>query len=87
MPLADVDRHFMSPPLGLNRLSGALFFDIGGAWTAGRGPQRYQRGVGVELLGEVKLLYALGLRLRAGVARGLDDPVGTRAYLSLGRMF
>ena len=88
MPLLDVDRHFMSPPLGLNRLSGAVFFDIGGAWNAGsNGPAHYQRGVGVELLGEVKLLYALGLHLRAGVARGLDDPVGTRAYLSLGRPF
>ena len=86
-PLADVDRHAMSPPLGLNRLSAAVFFDIGGAWNAGRGPEHYQRGVGVEVLGEVKLLYALGLRLRAGVARGLDEPTGTRAYLSLGRMF
>ena len=86
-PLADVDRHAMSPPLGLNRLSAALFVDIGGAWTAGRGPAHYQRGVGVELLGEVKLLYALGLRLRAGVAKGLDDAGGTHAYLTLGRMF
>ena len=86
-PLADVDRHAMSPPLGLNRLSAAVFFDIGGAWTAGTGPAHYQRGVGVELLGEVKLLYTLGLQLRGGVARGLDDPSGTRAYLSLGRMF
>ena len=86
-PLADVDRHFMSPPLGLNRLSAAVFFDIGGAWTAGNRPLHYQRGVGVELLGEVKLLYALGLQLRAGVARGLDEPSGTRGYLTLGRMF
>ena len=86
-PLADVDRHAMSPPLGLNRLSGTVFFDIGGAWNSGRKPAAYQRGVGVELLGEVQLLYALGLHLRAGVARALDDPGGTRAYLSLGRMF
>ena len=86
-PLADVDRHAMSPPLGLNRLSAAVFFDIGGTWTAGNGPAHYQRGVGVELLGELKLLYALGLQLRGGVARGLDEPSGTRAYLSLGRMF
>jgi hypothetical protein len=86
-PLADVDRHAMSPPLGLNRLSGTVFFDVGGAWTAGNGPAHYQRGVGVELLGEVKMLYALGLQLRTGVARGLDEPRGTRAYLSLGRLF
>ena len=86
-PLADIDRHFMSPPLGINRLSAAAFFDIGGAWTSGNGPARYQRGVGVELLGEVKLLYALSLHLRLGVARGMDEPAGTRGYLSLGRMF
>ncbi|MDH5540515.1 MAG: hypothetical protein OEY03_14030, partial [Rhizobacter sp.] len=87
MPLADVDRHAMSPPIGLNRLSAATFFDIGGAWASGRRPNQYYRGVGVELLGEVKLLYALGLRLRAGVAFGLDEPGGARGYLSLGRMF
>ncbi len=86
-PLADIDRHFMSPPLGINRLSAAAFFDIGGAWTDGNRPLHYQRGVGVELLGEVKLLYALGLHLRVGVARGLDEPKGTRGYLSLGRPF
>ena len=86
-PLADVDRHFMSPPLGLNRLSATAFFDIGGAWTTGNRPAHYQRGVGVELLGEVKLLYALGLQLRVGVARALDEPEGTRGYLSLGRPF
>jgi outer membrane protein assembly factor BamA len=86
-PLADIDRHFMSPPLGINRLSATAFFDIGGAWSDGSRPLRYQRGVGVELLGEVKLLYALGLHLRVGVARGLDEPKGTRGYLSLGRPF
>lgn len=86
-PIADVDRHFMVPAVGLNRLSAAVFFDIGGAWDAGRRPARYQRGVGVELLSELKFLYALGLQLRLGVARGLDEPQGTRGYLALGRAF
>ncbi|KNZ32171.1 MAG: hypothetical protein AD742_13830 [Methylibium sp. NZG] len=86
-PLADIDRHFMSPPLGINRLSATAFFDIGGAWNSGSNPDRYLRGVGVELLGEVRLLYALGLHLRVGVARGLDEPSGTRSYLSVGRLF
>jgi hypothetical protein len=43
--------------------------------------------VGVELLGEVKLLYALGLQLRLGVAQGLDAPKDTRGYLTAGRSF
>ncbi|MFY9511054.1 MAG: BamA/TamA family outer membrane protein, partial [Rubrivivax sp.] len=86
-PLADIDRHTMVPPVGINRLSAALFFDAGGAWNDSNGPDRWRRGVGVELLGELKLLYALGLQLRAGVARGLDTPQGTQAYLRIGRSF
>jgi hypothetical protein len=87
MPIADVDQHFMTPAVGLNRVSAAAFFDIGGAWDQGHRPLRYQRGVGVELLSEIKLLYAMGLQLRVGVARGLDAPKDTRAYLALGRGF
>ncbi|MCS6944391.1 MAG: hypothetical protein RMK97_03085 [Sutterellaceae bacterium] len=85
-PLADIDRHAMVPPVGLNRLSTAVFFDIGAAWDRGSA-RNYRRGVGFELLGEVKLLYLLKLQLRAGLARGLDEPRGTRAYLSFGRAF
>ena len=87
LPLADIDRHAMVPPVGINRLSTAVFFDVGGAWDNGDRPLRWRRGVGVEVLGELKLLYALGLHLRAGVARGLDAPQGTRAYLAAGRAF
>ena len=86
-PLADVDRHGMAPPFGLNRLSATVFFDIGGAWTAGNRPALYKRGAGVELIGEVKLLYALGLQLRGGLAKGLDEPRDSMGYLSLGRAF
>jgi hypothetical protein len=87
-PLADIDRHGMVPPFGINRLSAAVFVDVGGAWGAGRsGPADYSRGVGIELLAEARLLYALGLRLRAGVARGLDGPKDTRGYFTAGRAF
>jgi hypothetical protein len=86
-PLADIDRHFMVPAVGLNRLSAAVFFDAGGAWSSGNGPDRWRRSVGVELLGEVRLLYALGLQMRIGLTRGLDEPRGTRGYLRFGRSF
>lgn len=85
--LADVDRHGMVPPLGLNRLSGVVFVDAGGAWDTGSGPDRWRRGAGVELLAETKLLYALPLQLRLGWARALDAPKGGRGYLALGRAF
>lgn len=86
-PIADIDRHFMVPAVGVNRVSAAAFFDIGGAWDEGHRPVSYQRGVGVELISEIKLLYALGLQLRVGVARGLDEPKGTRGYVAFGRGF
>ncbi|MFN9745295.1 MAG: BamA/TamA family outer membrane protein [Betaproteobacteria bacterium] len=91
LPLADIDRHGMVPPLGINRLSGSVFVDAGGTWGAGRsGPAELSRGVGFELLAEAKLQYALPLRLRLGVAWPLDAPDGQRgaqAYLTLGRAF
>jgi hypothetical protein len=91
LPLADIDRHGMVPPLGINRLSGSLFVDAGGTWGAGRsGPVELSRGVGFELLAEAKLLYVLPLRLRLGVAWPLDGPdgqQGAQAYLTLGRAF
>lgn len=86
-PLVDVDRHGMVPPIGLNRLSATLFFDIGGAWTNGERPAQYKRGAGFELIGELKLLYSLGLQLRGGVAKGLDEPRDVLGYFSLGRAF
>ncbi len=85
-PLADIDRHAMVPAIGINRLSAAVFFDAGGTSNTGAAAS-LRRGVGLELLGEVKLLYALGLQLRLGLARGLDDAKETHGYLTLGRAF
>ncbi|MFO6421698.1 hypothetical protein ACLBKS_15990 [Hylemonella sp. W303a] len=87
-PLADIDRHLMVPAVGINRLSASVFYDVGGAWGRDEdAPARYWRGVGVELLGEVKLLYVLGLQLRLGIAQGLDGRQETQGYLTVGRAF
>ena len=77
----------MTPPVGINRLSAALFLDVGSTWDNGEARSRYYRGAGVELLSELKLLYQLGIPLRFGVARGLDDPGSTRVYFRLGQVF
>ena len=90
-PLADLDRHAMVPPLGINRLSAALFIDAGRAWTPGAAPladaPAYHRGVGLELLAELKLAYSIGLQARLGWARALDEPRGSIGYLQVGRPF
>lgn len=85
-PIADLDRHAMTPPLGINRVSFNLFYDLGAAWERGDSPS-YHRSIGFELLAEPRVIYILGWRWRAGVAKGLDQGGETRAYLHLGRSF
>lgn len=91
MPIVDIDRHGMVPALGINRLAATAFFDIGAAWPAGRNnPDAYRRGVGLELRGEAKLLYALAIDLRLGVGHALDPIPGrsrTRGYFTVGQAF
>ena len=86
VPLSDVDRAVMVPPVGLNRLSMSLFLDIGAAWDQGESPD-YHRGVGIELLSEPRFGYLLGLQVRMGIARGIDGPGETKVYVQLGRSF
>src|SRR4051812_3728394 len=85
-PIRDIDRHLMVPPVGLNRLSLNLFVDVGAAWEHDTRPD-YHRGVGAELITEVRIGYLAGLQARAGIARGLDDPGRTTGYLRVGRAF
>ncbi len=86
-PLSDIDRHAMSPPIGIDRLSASVFMDAGSVWDNGKARSRYYRGVGTELLGEIKVLYRLPVPVRLGIARGLDAPSGTRVYFQLGQTF
>lgn len=86
VPLKDIDRHVMVPPLGINRVSANLFYEVGAAWE-GRADPDYKRSVGIELMSELRFGYLFGVHARLGVARGIDDPGTTRWYLSAGRSF
>jgi surface antigen Omp85-like protein len=85
-PLTDLDRHIMVPPVGADRLSMTVFFDVGSAWNDGAA-QRTFKSAGLEFLAEVRAGYLLGLQYRAGVARGFEAPGATVAYLQIGRSF
>ena len=85
-PLADIDRHLVVPPVGLNRLALNLFADVGAAWEPGARPD-YHRGLGLELMSELRIGYLFGLHARAGIARGIDAPGKTTGYLRVGRAF
>lgn len=84
--LADVDRHLMVPPVGLNRLAVNLFAEAGAAWERGARPD-YRRGFGAELMSELRFGYVFGLHLRLGLARGVDAPGKTTGYVKVGRAF
>jgi hypothetical protein len=85
IPLSDVDRHYMVPPVGLNRISMSVFTEAGAAWD--NDPQRWYKSAGIELLSELRFGYLLGLQLRAGVAKGFEAPGRTEGYVRLGRSF
>jgi hypothetical protein len=85
-PLADIDRNTMVPPVGVNRLSMNVFVDVGAAWDSGE-QRHYRRGVGIELMSELRAGYLGPLQLRFGVARGIDETGRTVGYVQLGRSF
>lgn len=85
IPLSDVDRHFMAPPVGANRMSVAIFTEGGAAWD--NGPRKWYGSGGVEWLAEFRVGYQFGAQLRVGVARGFQDPGMTQWYARLGRSF
>ena len=87
-PLDLVERGIMSPPVGLIQYSGSVFVDSGAAWQTGHSADKYYTGVGMELHADISLFYSLNLRMRLGVAKGLDDVIGDeRVYFSLGASF
>jgi len=86
VPLKDIDRHGMVPPVGINRLAMNLFFDVGDAWSRGAEPD-YHRGFGLELMSEIRIGYVYGGDFRLGIAKGRDEGGKTTGYLRLGRSF
>jgi hypothetical protein len=86
IPIKDVDRHAMVPPVGMNRVSVNLFYDVGDAWLRNGKPDWHQ-GYGVELMSEIRVGYLLGAELRLGLAHGADAGGNTVGYLRVGRSF
>ncbi|MGH7568062.1 MAG: hypothetical protein ACREL9_03680, partial [Gemmatimonadales bacterium] len=93
LPLALVSRALGHLPVGADKLSLALFGDVGGAWDPGAPvrPARL-RAAGVELVGDLTVTYDLPLRLRVGVAQPLADPPAgggrrPRGYMAVGADF
>lgn len=87
-PIDRIEHGWMVPPIGVNQLHGTLFYDIGGVWNNGSGPQQYYRGVGFELNADLDVFYNIRLHTSLGFAKGLDNTLGEKkVYLRIGTEF
>lgn len=87
MPLADIDHHFMSPPVGINRLSATIFLDAGSVWNQATAAAPTYKGMGLELNAEAKLFYQMLIPLSIGITHGFDLDSGNRLYFKFGQTF
>lgn len=97
-PLGHLERTFMSPPIGIDKVSGRLFFDEARVYghsqsVIDRYPsldlsEQHYASVGAELYTRVKLFYSLILDVRLGYAIANDLSVGEeKSYFSIGTSF
>ncbi|MEN8128675.1 MAG: BamA/TamA family outer membrane protein [Pseudomonadota bacterium] len=86
-PIRLIERGWMAPPLGLNRLSGAAFVEAGSVWDDNADSDDYHTGAGLELNAETRLFYHIPLQLRLGYAHGFDLGGEDRIYLNIGSAF
>jgi hypothetical protein len=90
-PIATIDRGVSTLPAFLSTVSGAVFFDAGGAYD--RMNLRYpfdvlHAGVGAELWVNFVLAYFSAAEVRFGIARGLDKNIeATQKYFVAASQF
>ena len=86
-PVLRHERGFMTPPIGLNQISGSIFYNAGDAWQDSFDSSALRDGAGVELISELVFGYNLDFDLRAGYAKGFDLNGESQVYLNIGRTF
>jgi hypothetical protein len=88
-PIWNVETGAWTLPVYLRRLHGALYTDVGDAFSPGRADFGLHAGAGAELRAEVVLGWILPTDLRLGCARGLErgPPAILDCYAALGGIF
>lgn len=86
-PIWRLERVSMTPPIGLQNLSAAVFVDRGAAWNIG-GQKKYYTGTGVELYADTIFGFNTVVRITLGYAHGTDSVIGQDQYYArLGASF
>ena len=83
-PIALLEKTLMAPPIGLQRLHGKLFYNVGDAWNDQTESADYLAGWGLEINAELILGYFIPINARLGYAQGLDDLGEDQVYLEVG---
>jgi hypothetical protein len=88
-PIADVEAGAWTLPFYLRRLHGAVYTDVGDAFTPSLHDFKLHAGAGAELRAEVVLGWILPTDLRLGCARGLENSTAAilDCYAALGGVF
>jgi len=104
-PMANIEHSLKLGPLSifLERLSGALFFDMGNAWESSSNSvnmniineedeinsiwQNFKSSIGAELKADFNYQYDSPFTLRLGAAKALTAPHGYGIYITLGSSF
>lgn len=92
IPLLLVGRGVWKTPFMIDRVSAAVFGEIGGGWDRGTDASLPYRDVGAELVTDIGAMYDFPLRVRAGVGIPLTDGLGVQrghahVYVTAGSAF
>lgn len=87
MPLYRLERGFMTPPVGLDKIYGSVFYNAGEAWYDSLDSNDIRKGAGIEINTELVLGYMFALDLRFGYAHGFDEGGEDQFYLTVGKTF
>ena len=87
LPFSWFDHNLMAPPVGFSGWSLRAFIDNGTAWDNDESMGDIYSSVGVEVILDNTLFYNLNIRLRLGVAKGLDAIGSDTAYMEIGGAF
>ncbi len=88
LPFKWNDRTIMIPPIGALGWSARAFAEAGSLWRDGESPDKAYPSLGAELIFDDTIGYYLPVRLRLGLAVGLDSELGSSVgYLEFGSAF
>ena len=87
LPFSWFDHNVMTPPVGFSGWSLRAFIDNGTAWDNDESIEDIYSSVGGEVILDNTLFYNLNIRLRLGIAKGLDAIGSDTAYMEIGGAF